>query len=558
VPEQVEQLRAGRSWAERTTAYWTLWETLVARDAWFEASAPSVALLLDTAAAADDSLPLLLVLAADIIGGDQMRGWLSPPSAPLEPAEKAVHEAATDRKKGLFVALGAESAQTRGAAAMLLAMLPELAEESVPRLIDLARTDQDDVARASAVLALGRLGAGDADTEGRILAWRDPVEPGFVRGAAAVSWLRQSADRRFGEASAELEEWLAFRAESGDELPWFKGLVWYRTLISPDALAWPLSALCRLRGAAGIEELADFAVSLGTRTKRGPVEVQLAKILLDLGDFPDERGVYRPDELTPEQLAIAKRLAVTHLLAAGGPRLPASGACRRRWIGMDPPSPLEEAPPGAKLPRWRVYETKLISPNDFDSRLDYWQAFVEYSALSYPPIVRTLKPQELATQLAALPIGDELFALVPQLADDLAERFEAAARQGAPVWVNPAMSGMLLLPWVRAGKPLPRRWDPLIPLVPMGSEPEPAVREIFSALPLDRREAILLERLAYNCPPHAAISVLDLAPTPRVGEAIARGIDKLAESPHTMVADQAKELRAELDELGTRYPSLRR
>jgi len=250
---------------------------------------------------------------------------------------------------------------------------------------------------------------------------------------------------------------------------------------------------------------------------------------------------------------MAKKLAATHLLPAGGHHLPASGACRRRWIGVDPPGPLDHLVEhkGAKVPRWRAYQELPIAPGDFGSLLEYWQSFIEIGARSYPPYWRTLKPDDLDKQLAALPAGDEILAGVTRLADDLAERYSAAARVGTPILTHTAMSAMLLVPWVRAGRPIEPRWDVLVPF-----GPEPQCREIFAALPPERREALLCEYLATIvwARADAAVHLLDLAPTRRVAQAMTHAIDEMQNLP--MHEAPVRVLREQLAALAQQHPGL--
>lgn len=548
VPTQIKQLLTAATPFERDEAYWELWEALVGCVEWVEASAPAVTLLLDSATKTSNPTRLF-VLVADIIGSDQLRGWLTTPDAVLTADEKAVHAAAVDKKNVLLEALAAKDGEIRGAAAMALAMLPELATESLPVLLQLAKEDQDIIAKASAVLALGRLGAQHVGAASLIETAREPGHPGLVRGAAAMSWLRQGADRRFEHVRAEIEEWLAFQPDNGIELPWFRRPMWYRTLPFPDALARTLAALGRHRNQTGVDEVTDFAVDTSRKCGNGPVETQLAKVLLAFAAFPGEAvdRVALVEELSPEQKAMAKRIATTHLLPMGGHRLPASGACRRRWIGVDPPGPIDRyvEHKGILVPLWRAWRERKVTPDEFGSRLAYRQSLIEYTAKSYPPFMYVAQPAELEEELRALPSSEALFALVACIADDLAERFAAAVRGGTPVHVSLTMSGLLLLPLVRAGKPIEPRWDSLVAITKDSQS-----RELLAALPLERREVRFCNHLATG--PGLAITapvveVVDLAPTRRVVVAINRRLDELGHDP--ILEARIRELRKKLEDL---------
>lgn len=337
VPKQVEELLGGGAAnAQGEDPYWVLWDTLVGRGtsgqgAWFDASGPAVGLLLDSVEKAGDPTPLF-TLAASILGGDQIRGWLAPPAPPTDEHEKAAHEAAIQRKGIVLGGLSATSGVVRGAAAMVLAMVPGLAAESLPALIKAAAEDDDEIGRAGALLALGRLGIGDAAAAKVIEAARDPKTPPLSRGAAGMAWLRQDDRRPFEQAREELSQWLGYTPPAGVDLPLFKGPFWYRALSFADGPARALSGLGKSRGEAGVEALALTAVALAAE-RNGAVEANLAKIMLDLGGFPAEQaapGVALLEELSPQQQAISKKLAGTDLMPAGGHGLPASGAIRRR------------------------------------------------------------------------------------------------------------------------------------------------------------------------------------------------------------------------------------
>jgi hypothetical protein len=527
VPTQIDELVAAGP-RDRERAYWGLQDPLVGRGKWFAASAPAVSLLLESVARAADPR-LLIVLVADIVGGDQLRGWLRAPAAPLTPAEKAVHEAAIEHKGVLLGALRHEAGGVRAAAAMALAMLPELTPESLPLLAVQATTDGDEIGRSGALLALGRLGASDVQAGAAVASSRAAGTPPLVRGAAGLGWLRLDLARRFPEARMQIEDGLSYR---GEELPWFKDVAWFHNVPFADAMGRALVALARHRGKDAERELAELILAIGKESGEGTVETQAAKILLDLGGFsgkPADR-VALVEELSPEQVAMAKELAATDLLPGGGFCLPASGAVRRRWIGLDPPGPLDRRTDvrGKSVPVWRAWCTRNPAPTDCPSPLDRWQALIEFAATSYPPSARWLSSSELEKELSAAPSGDELFDRAARIADDLAKRIAATFRGRRPVFPPLTTSALLLLPLVRAGRPIEPRWDGLITI-----DGDPQGRRLLAALPVDRREAVLcnyLEAIGGTLPTRA-IDVVDLAPTPRVVEAIERRLDALRGRP---------------------------
>ena len=558
VPQQIEQLLQPGAPSQGENPYWVLRDTLVGQGTWFDASAPAVGLLLDSVEKAQDPAPLF-TLAADILGGDQVRGWLAPPAAPSDGHEQAAHEAAIERKHVLLGGLAAKTGHARGAAAMALAMVPGLAKESVPALLKAAADDADEIARAGALLALGRLAVGDAAAAKVIDAARATSAPPLVRGAAGMAWLRQDENGPFDQAQEELRQWLGYVPPAGVELPLFRAPFRYQTLAFPEGLARGLSGLGKSRGKVGVEALASTAVALAA-AESGPVEAQLAKIMLDLGDFPPEAqpSVALVEELTEEQKAISKKLAETHLLPAGGHRLPASGAVRRRWIGLDAPGPLDrrvESAGGPAAPLWRVWQKRMPEPADFSSPLDRWQSLVEYAFGSYPPFFRGPKLDLVEEEISALPANEELLVRAQRLGDDLAARFAAASRTGmlVPLYLNQSL--LLLRPLIRAGRPIPDSW---VPLVYIGMEPQ--ARELLQALSPEARERAFVAYLRGANPASAAgqaqliLAIIDLAPTKNVGDALRWLIGEVAKNPWQQM--QVPALNARLEEVTKQFPGL--
>ncbi|MGE0431180.1 MAG: hypothetical protein AB7K09_04215 [Planctomycetota bacterium] len=562
VPKLVAQLVNPGPPKQGESPYWLLRDALVGHNGWFQASAPAVSLLLDSAADAADPLPLL-TLAADILGGDQIRGWVSPAVEPTNEHALAAHAAAIERRDILLGALTAADGPVRGIAALTIAMVPGLAADSLPLLIRAALDDSDEIARAGALLALGRLGAGNADAEAAIAASRRAGTPPFCRGAAGMAWLRQDAAHRFEQATDELLDWLGDVPAAGASdiaLPLFHSPTWFRALEFPDGPAFALGMLARSRGKTGIQSLTTLVPQLAARAA-GAAEANLAKIMLDFGGFPTAAtpGVTLASELTREQRDIATQLAATHLLPAGGHGLPASGAVRRRWIGLDDaPGPLDRlvsSSDAGEIPLWRAWQTRQPRPDDFASPLDRWQALVEYAYGSYPPFFRGPRLDEVEGEIAALPLDDELVARGTQIADDLAARFAAAGRTGmlVPLFLNQSM--LLLQPLIRAGCAMRDTWWPLVYL---GLEPQ--VRDLLQAFSPAARERTLVSHLRGANPAvmwgqgTVGLALFDLAPTPAVVDAIRWLIGEMQTNPFQQPG--VAPLSASLAQALERHPQL--
>ena len=284
------------------------------------------------------------------------------------------------------------------------------------------------------------------------------------------------------------------------------------------------------------------------------------EILVELGGFTrfrdndrNQRFVALPDDLTPAEKAMAKTLAGTLLVPGAGLGLPAAGACRERWIGEAPAGALERTVEyttreGKKNgPFWRAWLELEKSgdlgdpvPNALETQaagFDRWHAIVQFGAYTYGGPFRRLTDDILEVELAKLPSDRAFLDRIGQVADDLASRFAAAAREGAPMTSTLMLGGMLLLPLVRAKRPIEPRWDALVYVAD-----EPPAREVLAALPANRREALLFA----HTPPEGdeepwlgldqVIQVFDMAPSERIARRIAKHLAK----PH--VRNRLKDL----------------
>ncbi len=534
VPAQVTQL-ASETPLERNDAYSLLRGALVGKEQWFDASGPAAGLLLDSFQQAKEP-HRTLILVADIVGADHARAWAA---GTVSMDGAAVRAEVINRKAVVVAALQHESPAVRGAAAVLLALLPEIRDEVVHLLEPIARHDLAPVVRAATLVSLAACGHGGVLEEGR------KSEDQVVRGAAAVAALRLDATRAFGAEREGLEQWLAWQPASPDvdhQLAWFATYQvspWYRDLPRPDAPARGLAALARARGDASVRGVLDLSFALAESSKLEGVAVQATKIALDLGGFAnvgnagDDR-VILPEELSEPQRFVAAGLAKTLLLPRGGFGLPAAGGCRRRWLGLEPPGPLEQGvdvklPRGSvRMPVWRAVDELHKQPRDplpeqvdhVLTGLDRWEALILLHACSYG--VRLMSGDGLDEEIGRLPAArEEVRARAAKVADDLADRYSAGERMGTPVFRYPLATALLFLPLVRRGDPIDPRWDVLVSVVA-----QPSVIEVLKALPRERCEAILLSFIS-NSPPAQlqqnvgnVLQLLPVCPTRRLGELV--------------------------------------
>lgn len=549
VPEMVKSMCASESATERLASYYELRELLVAPNKWFTAAAAAVALLLDAAGKAKDArLPLALV--ADILGADSLRAWLEPARAKIAPAAKPAHEKALERRDQLLGWLSSRDLGLRRAAPAVLAMLPGMTE-CLPSLRKLAAADGDELVRASALLALARL-----DEEESTIAAALDAPAAVVRGAASLSWLRRDDARHFKQARAGIEGWLSM----GEDLAWFVRPPHFQVLPNPETPVTALAAVARQRNKGAIHELVELTLDIGT-SGRGSVEIQAAKLLLELGGLaaydPSEHPVALADELDAEQRAMAKKLAATSLLPAGNYGLPASGDSRRRWIGVLPSGALERTvkidmagttprnlmekrrlealTKAGAMPFWRAFVAAHLAslrgrpfPPQLDALLDgldRWQAIVEIGAGTYW-FRFVMEEEDIDRELERLPQSAELLERAAALADDLAARYVAALRAGTPIVPELPAFALLLLPLVRAGRALEPRWDVLLPL-----GPERHAREIVAALSAERLAAAMTAQIEAFPEPATIelfLEIADLVPSRAVVDTLMTLLKRLA------------------------------
>jgi hypothetical protein len=495
----------------------------------FNAAAPTLDALM-TAVPQAKQKSRILVLAAEILGGDHVRAWL----APLDEALPADLVAVMGRhKRTLLDASRSSEAEVRAAALLLLSLYSDDACSIALR----ARADGDPVVQASALLALGRVGA-----QAEIEAARTSPSP-LVRGAATLALLRLDRKLALTDVAEGLEAWLS----ATEKIPWFGGLGGQRYISYQflSATAHGLVELARWRGDA----LADFARRLGAKSSNGVVTQRAGNIVVAVGGFlrfseADAISYDRyertsrampalPEELTAEERRLAIALADTWLIPRGGFGIAPAGACRKRWLGLLPGAPLVTYELDGKSrtgtlwrayfdlpPRLRPFEpsfTAEVAP------LDRWQLQVEVTAEmgdgGYLYALR-LENEKLEAELQRVAEDQALFTRIHEIADDLALRTAAAGREGAPL-ACATMTRLLFLPWVRAGHPLEPRWDPLVFV---------GVREVFASLPEERREARMWNAGADSSDPWAplrqdATKVLDLAPSKRIIDRIAVALE---------------------------------
>ncbi len=550
VPKQVKEL-IGRNPLAREENLTLLRTSVVGEGTWFDCSGPVVTMLLGSLQKAAEP-DVVLALVADVLGGDHTRGWLEAHPEPSGDHEAAAREAALAQDKRILGMLTHKQASVRAAADLVAAMLPERREKALPILTERAARDSVAVARASALLALAAL-AGD-DEGARTVIEEAVVQDGLVGGAATMAMLRVDPSATVASHRDGLAAWLSWTGKEGPPLWWFGTLRpfrWFPPLPYPDQTGRGLVAMAQHFG--WTDALADSLLSL-LADADAVLRLQLTKVLLALGGFAPVEGRPPPaiggaEQLTAAQRAMAERLAETWLLPAGGFCLPAARQTRRRWLGIEDPGPLEQTVEvgGESLARWQALKTGNVEVLDDLPPLARWQAWIEYSARSYPPYTWNMQPDAIEAELERVSGEPSLVERAAELATELATRLTACDEARQLAAVEPVTAALLLLPMIRTGRPLEERWLRLVPI-----RPEPHAREILEALDEEVREQCVYRHVRDD--PNAwaavknALAVGDLVFSERLAALMNEKIGQL-DSGGQLLPIQIKQLRGRLAEL---------
>lgn len=571
IPGTLKKL-SGKQEQARVDAFDGLRDSLVGNGRWFSASAPAADTLLTALGKAPEP-DLLLVLAADIVGADHVKGWLESPDAHVSSEQRVVIDAALARVSTLTAQLKEKNARARAGATVLMAMLPSLAGEWLPLLMDRIERDEDEVVRASALLAVSRLGEGHKKVSAVTDATLSSTSP-LLRGAATLAQLRLDPSREFAASAEGISDWLSAQPAPRERkpwLPWFGGLevAWYAMHQKLDASAHALFALAQQRGQEAA--LVDTCLQLGASEPSPRLARRLgALILAGSGLSRHPEAVVRPfDELSESERAVARRLATTTLVPRAGYGLPSAGNSRRRWTGLDAPGPLEQLidveldGKQRNVAFWyavrelnaRKVERAEQGLGPFPAPVaaavagaDRWQAIAELLCMNYA--TSCVIADRFDQEFAAIELDQRLLRVAAGVADDLVSRVHAANRDELPAVTSAIASAWILLPFVRTKTPINERWDVLVEI-----GKDVLAHEIFGALPSDRRQARLLGYLEADWKaPHLtsvfdrSLSLLPLVPTVAVVRALLALVERHASQPH----HRAPELRAQFESLSAK------
>jgi hypothetical protein len=560
---------------DRFDAYNNLRRSLVG-DEYFCTAAPRAINELVSSLADSKEPRLLLRLVADILGADMGRAWALGPIFERDEIGQETLQVALDHADTLLAWLANDRASATAQACTVAAMLPSLADQSLPILCDLATHHENPVVRASALLALAGLEHGDAEIVQLIETARSEREAPIVRGAAGLAWLRQDPSRTLDDAREELKAWLEFSSTDPLEMPWFSTARWFDDRYAATSVFMGLVHVANQRGERGISELLELVLELGEEA-RLPASEHLSKVVLYLGgflratSFPSIGPILPADELTPPQRQVAEKFAHSRLVPEGGFGLAPCGRVRHRWLGIEPPSPLEryvdftsihKSSPGDSshsIPLWRAWQQAHLEGRTQEvlahlSGFDRYRALVLFGAgLYYTAPV--LKPEEIESELEMVIDLPGLQDVAEELVKDLLTTVSVAYERGA-IRARSTSSALLFLPMIRRGETIPPDWDMLVYAGKsyFDKEPDPHAVEILQAHPIERRESIITTFLNPEAAGggylHLVMPMLYLAPTPKMDAMIHGLIDKM-ESPF------AKEgYKKDLAEMIAQHPEL--
>jgi hypothetical protein len=555
IPRLFARVVASEPAMDRFDAYNNLRRSLVG-DGYFCTAAPRAINELASSLADSKEPRLLLRLVADILGADMGRAWALGPIFERDEIGQETLQVALDHADTLLAWLVNGRASAAAQACTVAAMLPSLANQSLPILCDLATHHENPIVRASALLALAGLGRGDAEIAQLIEAARSGGEAPIVRGAAGLAWLRQDPSRTLGDAREELWAWLEFSSPDPLEMPWFSTARWFDDRYAATPVFMGLIHVASQRGERGISELLELALELGEEA-RLPASEHLSKVVLYLGgflrttSFPSVGPILPADELTPTQRQVAEKFAHSRLVPEGGFGLAPCGRVRRRWLGIEPPSPLERyvdftsihksSPDESShsIPLWRAWQQAHLEGRTQEvlahlSGFDRYRALVLFGAgLYYTAPV--LKPEEIESELETVIDLPGLQDVAEELVKDLLTTVSVAYERGA-IRARSTSSALLFLPMIRRGEIIPPDWDMLVYAGKsyFGKEPDSHAVEILQAHPIKRRESIITTFLNPEAAGggylHLVMPMLHLAPTPKMDAMIHGLIDKM-ESP---------------------------
>lgn len=499
VPEWVTKLAQGN--AKR--AYTELESAFISPGESCSAAAPTVALLFESLQSAK-SPDWILRAVAQIVGNDQLQGWLCDPTQLPEDFSKLLDANAL----GLQWALAHSDEKVRSSAGFLLgtgSVALGLAVKDA--LIAGIAAEQSAFALASLLLAAGRFKFSLPASERERL---QAHEAAVVRGAFALGALRSGEPMEAHLAG--LEAWLAAQTLD-DRTPasfwwwWQSSRLQRRSVALENFVQGPvvLAELCVSIGKQ--REWSDQIVDAAEKWGIGRARRSATEFLIhtwDLGAEPD--GILKPRQQGEELRWLLLKLNKSRLFASAGYGIPACGQVRARWWSGEEPTIMESLvsiETGSREPLYwlcKMHKTYFREKAEQAlglSGFSRWQFHASRACGEYGPAI--VPPAEILDELIQDAASDPRISDIGRIyADEMGERLAEWEEQEIRNRFGPANSALIVLPLVRAGVPWDARWESALAF----DEDEPELgRRLFEAVPVERRDAYLTENppaLAYQ------------------------------------------------------------
>jgi len=428
---------------------------------------------------------MLLMLLSHVVGNDQIRAWLAPASEATHPP---VLEVLNRHRELVLAQLTSDSATVRSVGATLLMTVGEWREETIPKLMAMVEGDAEPMVRASAVLALSRLGEGRPECEEMLrLAAGDSSRGAEVQGAAAVGRLRLDATASYESVHEGLRAWFGLPLrEPRFGVPQTKTFHWFGAtgpfkFFPHLPLVWPLAELAQKRN--DHEALLSCLLE-DVATQRDPkILCEVEPFVLRLSNLDCRTGADVNKPLLPTEFAERHQLllpgfanALVPVLPSFG--LPACGSVRRRWLGLDEPGPLE---------RLSLRNGGFIPPSSDElpaileglSRHERWRVMVEGSIGLYG-LRFGLDNEEIEHELQRVVCDDSFRSYAIPVIEELALWCDTVRRTEKKGYFS-AAEALMLLPFLRKGHPVRTEW-----LGMLEDTHRPHQQEILRRLPTEQ------------------------------------------------------------------------
>jgi len=209
--------------------------------------------------------------------------------------------------------------------------------------------------------------------------------------------------------------------------------------------------------------------------------------------FPTGNVYPLPSELADPHRTLARVLADEPAWNGFGTAMPKTAPTRRRWLGVDPPSVLEQPLPGESFPLWLSLQRLLpeghVGPTEAKPASEFLASLPFELRVGYALADRRAYGLD---DVVAVPSEDEL-AQHPRQLTDIADRVLALLDRSEYFGPSRTFASRVFLALVGTGTALDPRWDPLFP-TRLGSSTA-QMNLAARALPEPRRSTCLVSAL---------------------------------------------------------------